>query len=287
MIGKGRAVSHGKISIEYGWNQEKDAVVVLKQNLVGKNPKEISNEFQIIQNMNVKCEKKTLSFILSPTIEDGRKLTDKQFGEIAERFIKEMNLTNHQAIAFIHKDKSHRHLHLYSNRIDFYGKTFSDSFIGKRANYSAEKVAKSMGLKTVKDVQNEKLFLFKNLRSEIQNIHKHILSEYRPKTFDDYIQKMASKNIQVIPSINKGGKLQGFRFEYKGVNLKGSEVHRSMSGGKIANEIATNSSGKILQHSAKAVSIGGSIIELSTNFLTSLAKKAIKQVITKGMEIGI
>lgn len=285
MIGKGRSVSQGKISIEYGWNQEKDAVVVLKQNLVGENPKEISNEFKIIQNMNVKCEKNTLSFILSPTIKDGEKLTNMQFGEIAKRFIEEMKLNNHQAIAFIHNDKAHRHMHLYCNRVDYTGKTYSDSFIGKRANYSAEKVAKSMGLKTVKDIQNEKLDKFKTLRLEIHNAHKNLLIQYRPKTFDDYIKKMAAKNVKVIPSINKGGKLQGFRFEYKNINMKGSEVHRSMSGGKIANEIAINNSGKILPHSAKTVNIAGKVVELSTNLITSIAKKDIKQVITKGIKI--
>ncbi|APA64264.1 relaxase/mobilization nuclease domain-containing protein [Maribacter sp. 1_2014MBL_MicDiv] len=286
MIGKVNLVSNNN-TIAYSWDQEKDATVVLRQNLLGENSKEISNEFKTIQNMNVKCKKNTMSFIISPTIKDGQKLTDKQFGEIAQRFITEMKLTNHQAIAFTHSNTKCKHMHLIINRINFNGRTYNDSFIGKRTTFSAEKVAKSMGLKTVQDVQNEKLDKLKNLRLEIQNIHKHVMKNSRPKTFDDYIKKMASKNIQVIPSINKGGRLQGFRFEFKGVNLKGSEVHRSMSGGKIANELATNSSGKILQHSAKAVNIGGSMVELSTNFLSSLAKKAVKQVITKGMEIGI
>ncbi len=56
--------------------------------------------------------------------------------------------------------------------------------------------------------------------------------EMRPKDFDQYIQYMKQNEIKVIPSINKSNKLQGFRFEYKGHNLKGSEVHRSMPGGK-------------------------------------------------------
>ncbi len=61
--------------------------------------------------------------------------------------------------------------------------------------------------------------------------------ETRPKSLDEYINKMKSCNVQVIPSINKSNQLQGFRFEYKGANLKGSEVHRSMTGGKLIAEI--------------------------------------------------
>jgi len=45
---------------------------------------------------------------------------------------------------------------------------------------------------------------------------------------------MERNNVKVIPSINRQNQLQGFRFEYKGTNLKGSEVHRSMSMGRIA-----------------------------------------------------
>jgi len=44
---------------------------------------------------------------------------------------------------------------------------------------------------------------------------------------------MKEKNVVVIPSINKSNQLQGFRFQYKGHNLKGSEVHRSMSGSRL------------------------------------------------------
>ncbi|GFD77093.1 hypothetical protein KUL113_65130 [Tenacibaculum sp. KUL113] len=49
MIGKGKAISHTKASIEYGWNQEKDAEIVYKQNLASETPKEITEEFKIIQ----------------------------------------------------------------------------------------------------------------------------------------------------------------------------------------------------------------------------------------------
>ena len=36
MIGKGKAIAHTGVSIRYGWNQEKDAEIVLSNNLLGK-----------------------------------------------------------------------------------------------------------------------------------------------------------------------------------------------------------------------------------------------------------
>lgn len=52
MTGKGKSISHTKASISYGWNQEKDAEIIHSQHLAGENPKEITEEFKIIQSQN-------------------------------------------------------------------------------------------------------------------------------------------------------------------------------------------------------------------------------------------
>ena len=48
MIGKGKAISHTLASMSYGWNQEKEALVVFKQELAGDTPKEITREFKAV-----------------------------------------------------------------------------------------------------------------------------------------------------------------------------------------------------------------------------------------------
>ena len=92
MIGKGKSISHTKASISYGWNNEKDAEIVFRQNLLGESPLELTNEFKLTHQLNHSCKKNTLSFVLSPTIEDGKKLTLKNLEEITASFMKEMNL---------------------------------------------------------------------------------------------------------------------------------------------------------------------------------------------------
>ena len=231
MIGKGHSIASTGASIDYGWNQEKEAEVVLKEYLAGETPKEITEEFKIIQSQNERCTQNTLSFILSPTVKDGQEMSKTQLKEITSRFLKEMELKNRQAIAFVHRDKAHTHVHVYVNRIGFDGKAYNDSFIGKRSQIAADNVAKELGLTRVRDVQQEKLKELKWQRLAIRHINNKVL-ETRPKSLDEYISKMKSCNVEVIPSINKSNQLQGFRFEYKGANLKGSEVHRSMTGSK-------------------------------------------------------
>tara|TARA_R110000765_G_scaffold250640_2_gene352148 strand:+ start:196 stop:1065 length:870 start_codon:yes stop_codon:yes gene_type:complete len=287
MIGKGTSISHTGTSIDYGWNQEKDAEIVFSQHLAGNSPREITEEFKLIQEENIRCQKNTLSFILSPTQEDGKNLTKEQLGELTQRFVKEMQLMERQAIAFVHRDKEHMHVHLYVNRIGFDGKAYNDSFIGKRSQLAAENVAKEMGLTTVKEVQLEKELDSTKVRLEIKDIHQRIMETERPKTLDSYIKAMKERNVEVTPTINRANKLQGFRFQYEGHNFKASEVHRSMSGGRIMAQLSQNKGIAKPIMVDKSVQLLGKTLEMSTNLATSIAKNIIKKTIKRAIDTGI
>jgi hypothetical protein len=286
MIGKGHAISGTKVSISYGWNQEKEAEVVLKEHLAGDTPAEITEEFKIIQSQNERCHNNTLSFIVSPSIEDGRDLTKKDLEEIAKKFLKEMNLQNNQSIGFVHRDKAHTHIHIYTNRIGFDGKTYNDSFIGKRSQIAADNVAKELGLTRVREVQQERLNELKGLRQEIKNIHDRVLQS-RPKSLGDYISKMKAQKVEVIPTINKANQLQGFRVEYKGVNLKASEVDRSMSGNRLIPQIAQTRNYTRLKDVPKSLQVLDKTVQLSSNLSTKIAKELIKGTIKIIRDTGI
>ena len=86
---------------------------------------------------------------------------------------------------------------------------------------------------------------------------------------------MQEQHITVIPVINKSKQLQGFRFEYKGQNIKGSEVHRSMSASNLLKSI----------NRAKAVVLSGGSIPIAPSLAKAVAKKVLKIVIDKGIGI--
>ncbi|MDT0690047.1 relaxase/mobilization nuclease domain-containing protein [Salegentibacter sp. F188] len=285
MIGKGHSISSTKVSISYGWNQEKEAEVVLKEHLAGDTPAEITEEFKIIQSQNERCHNNTLSFIVSPSIEDGRDLTKKDLEEIAKKFLKEMNLQNNQSIGFVHRDKAHTHIHIYTNRIGFDGKAYNDSFIGKRSQIAADNVAKELGFTRAREKQQDRLQELKNLRQEIKIIHERVL-QTRPKSLDEYMSKMKSHKVEVIPTVNKSNQLQGFRVEYKGVNLKASEVHRDMSGNRLIAQISQNRSLTRLKEAPKSLLIMNKTVQLSSNLSTKIAKELIKGVL-KALDTGI
>tara|TARA_R110002050_G_scaffold54303_1_gene122904 strand:- start:2399 stop:3262 length:864 start_codon:yes stop_codon:yes gene_type:complete len=286
MIGKGKSISHTRASMAYGWNQEKDAEIVLKEFLHGDSPKEITQEFKMLQDQNYHCKKNTLSFVISPTIEDGKRLDKNELQAIIRRFMHEMKLGERQAIAFVHQDKEHKHIHLYVNRIDFNGVAYNDSFIGKRSQLAAEKVAENMGLTTVKQVQFEKAFNLKEIRTEIKRRHDLTMKQFQPKSFDDYIKSMQVNGVRVIPTINNQNKLQGFRFEFDGHNLKGSEVHRNMSLGNIGKQMSGINGARILKENNVSIKLAGKVVDLTPNLVLKITKIIIKRAINKGMGIG-
>ncbi|MDX1426876.1 MULTISPECIES: relaxase/mobilization nuclease domain-containing protein [Salegentibacter] len=286
MIGKGHSVSGTRVSISYGWNQEKEAEVVLREHVAGDTPAEIAEEFRIIQSQNERCINNTLSFIVSPTIEDGKDLSKKDLEALAKKFLKEMNLQNNQSIGFVHRDKAHTHVHIYTNRIGFDGKAYNDSYIGKRSQIAADNVAKELGLTRVREVQNEKLHELKHLRQQIKNIHDRVL-QTRPKSLDEYISKMKAQKVDVIPTINKANQLQGFRVEYKGVNLKASEVDRSMSGNRLIPQISQNRNYTRLKEVPKTFQVMDKTVQLSSNLSTKIAKELIKGIVKTVRDTGI
>ncbi len=287
MIGLGKSIAYTAHSMKYGWNQEKGAEVVYKEYLAGVNPKEISQEFKIIQQQNHLCRKNTLSFVLSPTIEDGRELTKNDLHKIVEGFIMEMKLQERQAIGFVHRNKEHTHVHLYVNRIDFNGIAYKDSFIGKRSQQAAERVARELGLSTVREVQQERLNQLQIVREHIRQIHAKVMEKERIRDFDRYIKAMEQKGVQVIPSINRQNQLQGFRFEYEGHSIKGSDVHRSMSMGRIARQMGLEKDISQQMAKDKTLEIMGKSVGISPNLAATIAKKAIKIAIKKSIGLGM
>jgi hypothetical protein len=222
---------------------------------------------------------------LSPTIEDGKRLGKEELHAITKRFIHEMKLGERQAIAFVHQDKEHKHIHLYVNRIDFRGAAYNDSFIGKRSQQAAEKTAEQMGLTTVKQIQFEKEFNLKEIRTEIKRRHDQTMKQFKPKSFDAYIKDMQINGVKAIPTINNQNKLQGFRFEFDGHNLKGSEVHRNMSLGNIGKQISEIQGASILKNNNVSVNVAGKMVDLTPDLALKITKFIIKKAI-KGMDIG-
>lgn len=204
--------------------------------LSGQTPKEMFDEMKIIQNQNQRCINNTFSMVISPSVKDGKKLSNEDLKNITHDFLELMNKSpiRNQYIAFVHTEKEHKHIHVIMNRIQENGKPMDDKFIGKKAQHAIDQVAQKYELESAKQIMNERLNKEKELskieRNQIKDLHQEVMKT-KPKDFEKYQKAMKAKGVEVLPTINKQGKIQGFRFNNikTGNSFKASQIDRNMN----------------------------------------------------------
>ncbi|WP_130734469.1 relaxase/mobilization nuclease domain-containing protein [Flavobacterium sp. J27] len=295
MVGKAKSIAHTSNAVDYA-KDKLHAEEILRHNVIGNTGLEIENQFKVYQNLNSNTKLNTISVVLSPEPEDGRKLTNDEFREITQNYLDKMNLKEYQHIAYVHKDRDHAHIHLYVNRINDKGKAYNDSFIGKRTQQKAHEIAKDKGLisareKMIQNINREKLNL-KELKNEIFRKHQSVMMQ-KPKSFDNYIKQMNLQGLEVKPTINRQGQIQGFRVTdlRTNNNFKMSEVNRSMSVGNLIKNGLKNDLDNQLNKTLKtsqnkqnlAIDIKKTIARESNNLIKNKDAKMIlgKEKLTK------
>ncbi|UAB82862.1 relaxase/mobilization nuclease domain-containing protein [Zunongwangia sp. SCSIO 43204] len=244
MISKAKSCPGGTALFNYIVNEQK-GYELFRNGLSGITPKELYSDMSIIQNQNLRCTNNTISIVLSPSIKDGSQMSNDQLKNLTENFLKELDLDpkQRQFIAFVHTEKDHKHVHILMNRVKTNGKLLQDSFISKNAQEAAHKAAMTYGLTSAKDLKEASERKRKNSNKEVKNIIKkanYLVLKSKPKNLKVYQAAMAKRGIQVLPTINRQGNIQGFRFihDATGTNLKASEVDRNMK----LNEVFTSES---------------------------------------------
>ncbi|MGI2298217.1 relaxase/mobilization nuclease domain-containing protein [Candidatus Cardinium hertigii] len=238
MIAIGKSISHISASISYAQKSEKG--VLLDKNIVSETAYGVSKEFKLFQDMNSRCQRNALSFVISPTIEDGCQLSNENLKSINQSFLEKMELKNHQYIAFVHDNTSHKHIHLYVNRISRLGEAYKDNYISNRSSRVAETISYEMGLTLAKDVQHAKTRDKLMEHSAIHNVKELAKSVLKDRSihsvdaFSESFNKEGSRfNIRTEAYHNKQGAFQGLRFyitqEGKEEKFKASEIDRSLS----------------------------------------------------------
>ena len=237
MIGMAKSCIGGFSLFNYVIDDEK-GIEILRNNLCGETPFELFQEIKILQNLNQNATNKLISMVLSPYIDDGEKLSKKQLQNLTKEFLKELEIDTNQSqfIAFMHTEKRHRHIHILLNRVDEKGKLLKDHHIGKKAQWSAHRVAEKNELVSAKQMRIDKIrasesfeFDSKNLRKEMFRKHLYVMAT-KPNTMEKYLSEMLNEEIKFIPTINKQGELQGFRVRdmESQIEMKASEIHRNM-----------------------------------------------------------
>ena len=193
-----------KIALEYNGNDKGTAEMVASNCILSSTTEAQFQEMKTVADRNSNVKKWALTGYISQPDEIGRKLTDQEFTEIANKALKKIGVTeNNQFRLDIHNSTKQKHLHFIVNRIDISGKcTVKSHDIGRRFGEAVREVCKEKGLLTDVEIGiQKKATMLKNLKETLKSA----------KNFDELILKMKAKGFEVQLSTNIKDGVSGMR----------------------------------------------------------------------------
>src|SRR5690606_19796180 len=125
----------------------------------------------------------------------------------------------------IHNSTGKVHIHAIINRINN-GKALNDSWISKKAQEGAEKMALLYGWKTASDIKN----IVKLDREIIKNSIKDLLNENKVTSFVQFLELLNKKGLEPQKVYSKvTGKLSGYSIK----GHKASDIDRKLTVSRI------------------------------------------------------
>ena len=158
-----------------------------------------SFEPYLIANRNTQYH--TLHISLNPDPKD--RVSDDQYREMAQEYMREMGYGEQPFIVFKHTDIDRSHIHLVSVCVDEQGKKISDKFEKMRSMNLCRELERKHGLIPATDKernQNDKVFRpvdyrAGDIKSQIASVIRHLPNYYQFQTLGEYNALLSSFNI--------------------------------------------------------------------------------------------
>ncbi|MDB5024297.1 MAG: mobilization protein [Mucilaginibacter sp.] len=224
---------------------------------------------------------------LSWSMQDKGKLTPDLMAQRAKEYMIKMKINNTQYLIAQHRDKPHPHIHIVYNRVNNEGKTISDQFQKQRNvkvckeltllhGYYLSPGKESVNKGQLKGPDGVKYELYDTIRTVL----KHA------KNWPS-LERMLSKDGIAIRYKYKGAtsEIQGVSFSKNGMSFKGSQIDRSLSYGRIDQQIIFNQQKEFPQSREEVQNISPETEITETVYLEQESDhERIRQVVNGVME---
>lgn len=228
MIAKGKSISHGSAMTNYATKNNRADIVLTRNFDEGLTPLAMWGAMETIHQKYAPkfrrkpVEKPTLRMEVSPSLEEPKGWTLKDWYDYAIRFLEEFkkevqaqegkkkgkgkfNLDRAQIFACLHFDAKSGipHLHILINRIDLDGNLMDDSFIGEKAVKAAHAINVERGWELPEDIHDAHI-------KEITEACYYILHGMARYDWNAYKHGLESRGYKVKEQRDKQGVLHGY-----------------------------------------------------------------------------
>lgn len=230
------------------------APMVIGGNLVGITVDELTAEFVKTQKLREDVTKPVWHNSLR--LPDGESLTNQQWRNIADDYMKRMGFSDtHLRCYVLHDDEAGQHIHIIASRINVLAD--DQLYLGRNENLKSTRIiheleedhqltrtkghSPSSPPKVRKPSRNEEMMEArtgnKAPKKVIQEAIEAVLSFYGTITIDDFVYELSKLKITAKASIASTGKMNGFSFEYAGIAFKASQLGKAYSWSSLSKRI--------------------------------------------------
>lgn len=213
--------------------KKKDRHRIIGGNMTGQKPSELAREFRAFREAKPAIKK--LVHHVSLSTAEGEKLSDKEWNEIAGKYIRRMGFGASPYIVIQHIDTEQDHIHIVTSRVDVRGRVVSEFQSKTRAEGIVRDLEREHNLIQVKGSRETQRAAPK--RGELERFNRtgelsvkmrlqgHVDVALRgSRTATDFVEKLSRIGVEVIPNLQNTGRVSGVSFRLGGELMKGSNL---------------------------------------------------------------
>lgn len=207
-------------------------------NMSGQTQEGLAQEFEAISRQRPDIEKPVHHTSLSSHEKD--EISVDKWREIAADYIEKMGYGDAPYVVFQHRDGETDHIHILTSRVDVKGKVISDWRCKERGEEVCREIERKYGLEQT--TPSREVERAAPTRGELERFRRtgelsakmalqsHVdLALKDSPTATEFIDRLNVSGIEVIPYVQKSGRMTGISFRKGKELMKGSDLGRGFS----------------------------------------------------------
>ena len=182
------------------------------------------------QSQGCKSDRYVGHLMLAFSPKDTDKLNDNRMVEIAQEYMKRINITDTQYVIYRHYDKAHPHLHIVYNRVNNKKKLIKGDQNFRKSALVTKQLTKEYGLtfgSNKQAVKRDRLYGKDKIKYHIYDTTRSVLPS--AKSFEDLKQKLALNGIKFNFTRGNDGFENGIVFSASDISFPGCKIDKTMT----------------------------------------------------------
>jgi hypothetical protein len=205
----------------------------LDSNMQADNPNELNHEFQVLDAVRPRVQRRVYHCALSLPI--GEHLSDHDWRELSKDFLAQMGFADHQYVLAQHTDREHEHVHIIANRVGLDGAVVPDAWDYQRAEAVARQLELAYDLQPLRSsgATDRKALSHRQLAQERQTGQSCVQRQLQDgidaalptcRHFNALAEVLAAQCIQTKITYGSQNQPIGISYAKAGVTMSGSNL---------------------------------------------------------------